>query len=957
MHATTLSQAILRAGAALATTCLVLASDAAPAPAPSPVTTNSVGLRMVMLPAGSFDIGSDTGDWDERPVHHVTLSRPLTISASEVTLEAFRRFRPDHDIGTNGKATGVSWDDAVVFCAWLSRRESKPYRLPTEAEWEYACRTAAGPDLAVPATTGKTARLEQADNLAFAFSEGPCHVYSKRFDAGTVALGGNDRKTTGNKSHYIVLVAPEKEGCEVDLRELSSGKKPDLRQARLGAKVYMDRGYAITRLDETLAGARLVATSNDDDYGTARRHVAMTVSTPVTVYLAFMANCTHLLPAWMSGFRAHGSEAAKVPALQPAESATAEGVRPVRLRGMRDEVLEWCHDWHGPYRAGDQVDPVGPDAGMVRVVRGGKPDDDGRVLPGRKARHYQRAANRAALPPAFGPAGDENPNGHGRHRVGFRIVQGPMPGTKPYPAAVPHFRLGVKHTTAEAARQCRPDAERPYFRKRYVLPTPPETGNNESLREAIDAAGLHPAFRGHNHSPGLEVLPNGDVLLVIYTSWREYEPGVSFIAARLRFGADRWDRPSYAFDIVDANDHAPLLWTDGRTTYLFWGSPRLQHGAYPFQWTATSDSGATWSPVRFPRFTNKVGPHSRQPINSAFHDKNGTVYLASDGHGGSSVLWVGKPDMTAWRDPGGRTHGRHTTACLLSDGTTLLGMGGKNTHIDGYMPKSVSSDGGSTWEKATTPFCWQGFNQRPSLLRLASGRFFFAGDFQCTKGKEPRAIARRGAYAALSDDDGRTWRIKPLPGDQPHEGGRMNGAGTLGYSAARQGPNGLIHLITTMNRPCLHFVMNEAWILADTDTPDDDAILMANAATAVRDVVAQEEKYENGRVRVRWHAGVGDDGRYLLHGKEQWYFPDGTLRYEATYERGEKVGMETRYRTDGSKVWQWDHRPDGTSTWTQWWPNGTKKAASTWKDFHAVGPARTWDRAGRAVLEKQFPDR
>ena len=136
--------------------------------------------------------------------------------------------------------------------------------------------------------------------------------------------------------------------------------------------------------------------------------------------------------------------------------------------------------------------------------------------------------------------------------------------------------------------------------------------------------------------------------------------------------------------------------------------------------------------------------------------------------GGTSVLWTSEDNGQTWRDPGSRSAGRHTTYCLLKDGG-ILGMGGKNTDIDGFMPSVVSRDGGKTWEKSKTVFPALGGNQRPSLLRLQSGRLFFAGDFQHLEGKHPAGVTNWGSYVALSEDDGQTWHIKPLVGTQPHE--------------------------------------------------------------------------------------------------------------------------------------------------------------------------------------------
>jgi len=554
---------------------------------------------------------------------------------------------------------------------------------------------------------------------------------------------------------------------------------------------------------------------------------------------------------------------------------------------MVDGIPEWCYDWYGPYRAEDQVDPVGRATGQARVIRGGRLDARGRDdVPPRKSNPAdQFTADRAGMPPAFGPppGQEKNPSNLGEHTISFRVVQAVLPATKPDPADVPLVCMGIKQRTDPPAQRLGPDMSKPYFRKRYLLPTPPETGTDTELGKAIAVAGLHPSFRGHNHSPGLAVCPNGDVLAVFFTSWTEYEAGMSIMAVRLRLGSDQWEMPSCLFDSPDVCDNAPMLWLDGRELHAFWAFTCIAQGGFLFHWTTSQDNGATWSEIHFPAFTTAIGGHTRQPINTAIHDQAGNFYVSCDGSGGQSVLWVSPDRMKTWQDPGGRTGGRHTSFILLKDGKTILGMGGKNTDINGCMPKSISDDGGKTWTITPTPFAPLGANQRPCVIRLASGRLFFCGDFQRSRdNKKPPSIKQSGAYGAFSDDEGRTWRIKKLIGTQPHENPQWYGPPhTIGYSVARQAPNGVIHIITTMNRPCLHFEINEAWLLSDSTPPAGDEVLMANTARSVRDVQTYEEKYPGGQVRLAWQAGIGDDGRYILHGKEKG---SGSRCWQAFFE-------------------------------------------------------------------------
>ena len=123
-------------------------------------TTNSVGMKLVEIPPGSFLMGQDgppadykmvkhaekfdDADWDERPAHRVTITKPYAMATTEVTVGQYRQFDPDFRKGQAGNeddaVNAISWEQAMKFCEWLSKKEGKTYRLPTEAEWEHACR-------------------------------------------------------------------------------------------------------------------------------------------------------------------------------------------------------------------------------------------------------------------------------------------------------------------------------------------------------------------------------------------------------------------------------------------------------------------------------------------------------------------------------------------------------------------------------------------------------------------------------------------------------------------------------------------------------------------------------------------------------------------------------------------------------------------------------------------------
>ena len=110
-------------------------------------------LEMIFIPAGTFMMGAPEDELERHESdwlpHEVTISQAFYLGKYEITNAQFRAFRPEHDsedysgLNLNGEeqpVANVNWYDAIAFCEWLSDQTSLQFLLPTEAQWEYACR-------------------------------------------------------------------------------------------------------------------------------------------------------------------------------------------------------------------------------------------------------------------------------------------------------------------------------------------------------------------------------------------------------------------------------------------------------------------------------------------------------------------------------------------------------------------------------------------------------------------------------------------------------------------------------------------------------------------------------------------------------------------------------------------------------------------------------------------------
>ncbi|MDR2936717.1 MAG: SUMF1/EgtB/PvdO family nonheme iron enzyme [Rikenellaceae bacterium] len=653
----------------------------------------------------------------------------------------------------------------------------------------------------------------------------------------------------------------------------------------------------------------------------------------------------------------------------------ARNAKPFGVDRMCDLILrEWCRDWYAPYTDRAVTDPQGPPEGMYKVVRGGYLDS-----PDRYNEYPLDLWRRGALPPNYKKDPSDKFNDFGRHNIGFRLVRSKAPlaantvsaaQVAEIAAAKPLATLFVKQENNQSNTKITGKSAIPYFHKRYIFTAPPDNATHDE----IVSLGLDPLFRHHHHSPGFTVCPNGDLLVTYYSSYHEYDAEVGLVTMRLRYGTDEWDMSSVFINPVGLNDHAPLIMTtDDGVIHHFWGWEQ-QSNAYPFQYISSNDNGATWGPVNFPVFSNVADRFDRQPINSAFRAKDGYFYIAADGNcdrESCTVVWRTK-DMKTWENPKGRTGGRHTTLVELKDGG-LLGLGGKNSQINGFMPQSVSYDHGDTWKVTQSVFPALAGGQRPSVTRLQSGLLVMCGDYKGSRGATPYPAdePREGIYVAYSGDEGATWTFKTIPGAQRNKSSERSYF-TVGYSDIQQSEDGMIHLITSRVHPCIHFSFNEAWLLnPDANAGEatnygwrpavgDDATLMGNTARQISQVQTYRENYPSTRqVKYEYSGGTADDGRFLLHGPERWYYPSGALMMECNYILGKRSGRYAYYTEAGSRIWEWDYKPSGLAVYRTFYPDeadGRLKSVAAFRSNIAQGCAQIYSRTGALLKETWYKD-
>lgn len=169
-------------------TAVLLCASWAPGSEPGEVSVNSIGMKLAYMPPGNFKMGSpktEPGRIANETERRVAFEKGFQIGVTEVTQEEWRAImenNPAYFTGDKLPVERITWEEATEFCRRLSQKENKQYRLPTEAEWEYACRA------------------------------GTTTAYYSGADEASLAKAGWYLRNSGNQSHPVGQKLPNRWG-------------------------------------------------------------------------------------------------------------------------------------------------------------------------------------------------------------------------------------------------------------------------------------------------------------------------------------------------------------------------------------------------------------------------------------------------------------------------------------------------------------------------------------------------------------------------------------------------------------------------------------------------------------------------------------------------------------------------------------------------------------------------
>ncbi len=549
----------------------------------------------------------------------------------------------------------------------------------------------------------------------------------------------------------------------------------------------------------------------------------------------------------------------------------AKNSKALKLTGFRDGVQEWCHDWWAPYETAPAAnsksikDPQGPKSGAVRVVRDGG---------GGSIEELKQLLESGNL--ANGPIDYRFTDRSGtvvddwRSDLGFRIVRGKLPQTKP-----PELKSdrtssdkgdvvrgpfqGVKQ---EAYQWKIPEGGVPLFETSIRFINEPE--NEHQL----------PYWQRH-HVPSLTWCQNGDLLATAFTAAYDNSDQMAILLTRLRQGNRTWDPPVRFFVAPDRNVTSAALFNASEGGPVMGPAARRRGEIHHYNGLGnhlcedfsmlkrtSTDNGATWSPPKIVhRFPNnpaseknptgspRLWPHMdikrvRQNLNG-----RGVLMMSTDvGEGNSlgSAIFISEDEGDSWKEltragaepqnfakPGFRAGwiaGIHAPVVQLNDvcppGTGSLLAFGRSNNIDGRAPFSHSGDMGKTWTFSASPFPPILSGQRAVMMRLREGPLLLISFTDTTDAvRDKTATGRKfvdstgtehtglGMFAALSFDEGVTWKNEKLI---PNWDKRPWRSRRGGYLTCVQTPDHCIHLLSSSH----YYRFNLAWLKKPMAAPE-----------------------------------------------------------------------------------------------------------------------------------------